>query len=125
MARKERWSSQCKTIECRYLAGITWTQSEMNPADEKDLASEQMKEPVTAQPRENYENVDCLDHDDISTRDDGCLHHEFLPNNPTRIANRVAKELEILAPRNGTAARGAQSTGYIHSGAVPEDSGDY
>eukprot|EP00959_Pyramimonas_sp_CCMP1952_P404046 8466403-Pyramimonas_sp.AAC.1 len=31
MTRKERWFSLCKTIGCRYLEGIAWTQSKGEP----------------------------------------------------------------------------------------------
>eukprot|EP00959_Pyramimonas_sp_CCMP1952_P172070 3595350-Pyramimonas_sp.AAC.1 len=74
---------------------------------------EQAGERTTAQPMEYCENVDFPDHcckacrdshdrsddDDISTRDDGCLAHEFLANHPTKMAGRVAKKFWVLSPR--------------------------
>eukprot|EP00959_Pyramimonas_sp_CCMP1952_P014695 311410-Pyramimonas_sp.AAC.1 len=62
---------------------------------------------MAAQPRENYEKVDCPDHcckacrdssdrsdddTDLSTHDDGCLKREPLPNGPTRIAKKGCRD---------------------------------
>eukprot|EP00959_Pyramimonas_sp_CCMP1952_P148062 3098199-Pyramimonas_sp.AAC.1 len=106
MAGEEKWFSSCKTIGCRYLAGITWTQSTVTPIDEENSASEHAKESVTAQSREYYENADCSDHfrrtcqesskrsdgDNNYTHDKGCLMYEFLPNNPNRIVQKGCRE---------------------------------
>eukprot|EP00959_Pyramimonas_sp_CCMP1952_P317761 6650418-Pyramimonas_sp.AAC.1 len=89
MHAKRRWFSPRKTIGCRYLAGTTWTQSKVNPAEDKEPPDEQAEERLTAQPRECYEEVDCPDHcckagrdsydrsdnDDTSTHDGDCLEY--------------------------------------------------
>eukprot|EP00959_Pyramimonas_sp_CCMP1952_P158044 3304726-Pyramimonas_sp.AAC.1 len=83
MTGGEKWFSLCKKIGRRYLSGITWTQSTVTLIIAARLdGGTQRKATVMT----------------FYTHDSGCLMHEFPPNDPSRILQRVAEKLGSFDP---------------------------